>query len=256
METSSEGPRTLAVDIGGTGMKMLVLGATGVPITPRLRRLTPKPATPAAVIDALRAMLAEMPDFERVSVGFPGVVLRGVVQTAPNLGTPAWHEVDLERELCRVLARPVRVINDADLQGFGVIQGKGVELVLTLGTGVGAALFSDGKLVPNLELGHHPFEKDRTYEQRLCDAELDRIGKLRWNERLRRALQLLARIYNYDVCHLGGGNAKKLKLELPTNVHVFGSEAGLSGGMRLWDLEPRGASPAGDPESRPRARSA
>src|SRR5262245_37306813 len=144
---------TLCVDIGGTGIKMIALDARGRPINQRARMLTPKPATPRAVAKVMRQMVADQPRFDRVSVGFPGVVVNGVVHTAVNLGTKYWAGFDLRSELERACKRPVRGINDADLQGYGVIDGKGVELVLTLGTGLGSALFSGGKLVPNLELG-------------------------------------------------------------------------------------------------------
>jgi polyphosphate glucokinase len=235
MDASSSGPRTLSVDIGGTGMKMLVLDSSGKPITDRLRELTPRPARPEAVMALLQSMASALPAFDRVSVGFPGVVQRGIVKTAPNLDTEQWRDVNLESELERIMEKPVRVINDADLQGFGVISGHGVELTVTLGTGMGAALFTDGRLVPNLELGHHPFEKGRTYEERVCDAELRRIGKQRWNERVARVIAQLEPIFNYDVLHLGGGNARKVRFDLPHNVRVFASESGLAGGIRLWE---------------------
>src|SRR5690606_415319 len=182
IQSSAPALRTLSVDIGGTGTKMLVLDHLGTPLNERARRLTPQPALPAAVLETIGQMLAEQPPFDRVSVGFPGVVTRGIVRTAPNLDTAAWRGFPLERALLEIVGCPVRALNDADLQGYGVIAGRGVELVLTLGTGMGAALFTDGHLVPNLELGHHPFEKGHSYEERVSDAELKRIGKPRWNE--------------------------------------------------------------------------
>jgi polyphosphate glucokinase len=131
----------------------------------------------------------------------------------------------------------VRVINDADLQGYGVIEGRGVELVLTLGTGLGTALFVNGHLVPNLELGHHPFKKGKTYEERVCDAEFRKLGKKEWSERVKEMLDQLAPIFNYDLLHLGGGNAEHLKIELPANVRLFSNVDGMTGGIRLWDDE-------------------
>jgi polyphosphate glucokinase len=228
------GPRTLVVDIGGTGIKMLVIDAAGKPLTERARELTPHPAEPTAVLGVVEAMLGKMPKFDRVSAGFPGVVAHGIVRTAPNLGTRRWRGFDLAAALEKLAKKPARVLNDADLQGHGVIEGKGTELVLTLGTGLGSALFVDGWLVPNLELGHHPFEKGETYEQRVSNAELQRIGKKRWSARVADAIAALEVTYNYDRLWIGGGNAKKLKLELPENVTLFENVAGLSGGTRLW----------------------
>jgi polyphosphate glucokinase len=229
------GLRTLAIDVGGTGIKMLVLDAAGQPITERARELTPKPATPKAVLAVIKKMIAAHPRFDRVSVGFPGVVIGGVVQTAPNLDDRAWRGQAFQSKLEALAGVPVRVINDADLQGYGVIQRKGVELVLTLGTGLGSALFVNGHLVSNLELGHHPFEKGKTYEERVSDAAMKRIGKKEWNKRVKAALAQIQPIFNPDTIHIGGGNAEYLKFKLPANVRLFTNVDGMTGGTRLWD---------------------
>jgi polyphosphate glucokinase len=179
-------------------------------------------------------MAAEIGQYDRVSVGFPGVIVDGVTETAVNLHDD-WAGFNLKTALGELLKKPVRVANDADVQGSAVVEGKGVELVLTLGTGIGSALFVDGKLVPNLELGHHSFERDKTYEQRMGDAELKKKGKDTWNERLQRAIEDLDRVFNYRVLYLGGGNAKKINFELPENVRIVPNVAGILGGIRLWD---------------------
>ena len=114
--------------------------------------------------------------------------------------------------LSQRLAKPVRVANDADVQGLGAIAGKGVELVITLGTGFGSALFLDGKLVPNLEMGHHEFRKGETYEQQLGRAAMDKVGEKKWNNRLGKAIAQLEHLFNYDCLYLGGGEAKKVTL--------------------------------------------
>ncbi|MFO0570276.1 MAG: ROK family protein [Polyangiaceae bacterium] len=226
--------RTLSVDIGGTGIKMMVLDAEGHPLTERTRELTPRPSTPAKVLAVFAKMLDRHRPFERVSVGFPGVVRHGVVRTAPNLGTKSWEGHAFETEVAELAGCPTRVINDADLQGYGVVRGDGVEMVLTLGTGVGSALFVNGHLLPNLELGHHPFKKGQTYEERVSEKELVRIGRKRWSTRVGEMLEQLAPIFNYDVLYLGGGNLKKLELTLPENVVRFENVQGLRGGIRLW----------------------
>lgn len=227
-----EALRTLAVDIGGSGIKVMVLDAQGEPLTERARVETPNPATPDAVIRAILG-LVEGKTFDRVSVGFPGVVRQGVTETAVNLH-PDWIGFDLADTLSRQLDKPVRVANDADLQGLGAVSGSGVEMVITLGTGIGAALFLNGKLVPNLELGHHPFRKGETYEEQLGRTALDVIGKKRWNRRLEKAIDLLERIYNYDCLYLGGGNTKKIDFVLPPNVKITPNVTGLLGGITLW----------------------
>lgn len=237
MTNTAEQPKTLTIDIGGTGIKMLVLDGAGVALTPRQRELTPQPATPTAVLGVIAQMVKELPAYDRVAVGFPGVVVAGVCRTAPNLAPDLWRGVPLARELEALLHLPVRVINDADLQGYGVVEGTGVELVLTLGTGLGTALFVDGRLVPNLELGHHPFRKGQTYEESVSDAALEEIGKARWSRRVLLALEQLAPIFNYELVHIGGGNVQKFRDTWPDNVRLFQNATALRGGVRIWELE-------------------
>ena len=129
------------------------------------------------------------------------------------------------------------MVNDADVQGFGAICGRGVELVLTLGTGVGSALFVDGRLVPNLELAHHPFRKGKSYEDHLGKTALGSIGKKKWNQRVIRAIQQLEKLFNYDHLYVGGGNARKINVKLPGNVKIVSNVAGLLGGIALWRQE-------------------
>jgi polyphosphate glucokinase len=226
--------RTLAIDIGGTGIKMIVLSSAAEPVNERARTLTPHPATPEAVLGVITTMVAAQPAFDRVSVGFPGVVKRGIIRTAPNLGSDLWHGFALESHIADIVKRPVRTMNDADLQGFGVISGHGVELALTLGTGVGAGLYVDGRLVPNLELGHHPWKKDQTYEDRLSDRELKEIGKKQWSKRVLEMIEQLEPIFNYDMLYLGGGNAEHIKADLPANVKLFTNVEGMTGGVKIW----------------------
>jgi polyphosphate glucokinase len=226
--------RTLAIDIGGTGIKMLVLDADAVPVNERARTLTPKPATPEALLGVIKTMAAQQPAFDRVAVGFPGIVKRGVTFSAANLGNDFWLNFPLQEQVEQIVGRPTRVMNDADLQGYGVIVGKGVELALTLGTGLGAGLYIDGRLVPNLELGHHPWKKEKTYEERLCDAELNEIGKKRWSARVFDMIAQLEPIFNYDALYLGGGNAEHIKGDLPANVKLFSNVEGMAGGVKLW----------------------
>ena len=224
--------KTMAVDIGGSGIKVMVLDGEGNPLTERDRQPTPQPATPDAVL-AVITQLTEGKDFDRVSVGFPGVVRHGKTETAVNLH-PDWQGYDLAGTLHAQLRKPVRAANDADIQGLGAIAGQGVELVVTLGTGFGSALFLNGKLVPNLELGHHAFRKGNTYEEQLGNVVLEEIGKKKWNERLERAIAQLALVFNYDTLYLGGGNAKEIKIDLPSNVKTVPNIAGLLGGIALW----------------------
>ncbi len=225
--------KTLTIDIGGSGIKAMILDAEGNPIGNRRRVPTPRPARPDAVLEAIVKLTEGQSDFDRVSVGFPGVIRKGVTETAVNLHKD-WIGFDLEGTLSKRLGKPIRALNDADVQGFGAISGKGVELVVTLGTGFGSALFLDGKLVPNLEVAHHPFHNGRTYEKHLGSAALDKTGRKKWQRRVMQAIAALEHLFNYDTLYIGGGNARRLTLDLPPNVIIIPNVAGLLGGIALW----------------------
>lgn len=233
MNEPDRSKRTLAVDIGGSGIKVIVLDGYGTPHTERARVATPQPPKPDAVIAAIAELALTQGEFDRVSVGFPGVVRNGVTETAVNLH-PDWIGFDLATVLSKHIDRPVRVINDADMQGLGAIAGHGVELVITLGTGFGSALFVDGQLVPNLEMGHHQFRKGETYEEQLGRAALEKVGEKKWNNRLEKAIASLSHLFNYDCLYIGGGEAKKVTFQLPPNVKIVPNVSGLLGGIALW----------------------
>ncbi len=228
---------TLAVDIGGGSVKLSVLNGQGAPITETIAETTPNPATPDAVFALVRDMADTLPPHQRVSVGFPGVVKGGVAMNAPNLGNELWRGTPIEGRLSQLLQHPVRAANDADLQGLGVAHGEGVELVITLGTGMGTALLVEGALVPNLELGHHPLRDGKTYEDLVRDTELKRVGPVEWTARVFSAFEQLEPIFNYDVLHLGGGNVQNLQRDLPANARVFTLAEAMRGALRLWDGE-------------------
>ena len=228
--------RTLCIDIGGTGLKALIVSAQGKPLTERARMETPRPATPRAIVAALQKIAPPRTEFDRVSVGFPGVVIEGVVKTAPNLH-PSWAGFDLATAILKATGRPTRALNDAGVQGHGAIQGRGVEVCITLGTGMGFSLFVNGHYVPNVELGHHSFRKDETYEDVLGARALKRLGKKKWNRMLERAIEQLQHTFNFRVLYVGGGNARKINIPLPRNVQVVENMAGLLGGVKLWDRD-------------------
>lgn len=225
--------RTLAVDIGGSGIKVMVLDRAGNPLSDRQRLKTPHPAKPEDVIETILT-LAKPLEFDRVSVGFPGVVQNGLIKTAVNLDDD-WLQYDLATSLTQLLSKPVKVANDADIQGFGAISGTGVELVLTLGTGFGSALFINGRLVPNLEMGHHPFRKGETYEEQLGRSALEKEGRKKWNSRLEKAIANLDRLFSYDHLYIGGGETKNIKFDLPSNAKIIPNVSGLLGGIKLWE---------------------
>jgi polyphosphate glucokinase len=124
-----------------------------------------------------------------------------------------------------------------------VIEGRGVEMVLTLGTGMGCALYLDGNYVPNLELAHHPFRGRKTYEEYVGARALHRIGKKRWNRRVAKVIAQVLPVWNPRRLYLGGGNAKHLTIELPPSVAISPNIAGLIGGIVLWRDRPAPSAP-------------
>lgn len=230
---TADNTRTLAIDIGGTGLKALLLDGKGEALTERVREETPRPATPDSILAVLLRLVRPLGEFDRISVGFPGVVVAGVTRTAPNLDD-GWEDFDLADAITRMLGKPTRVLNDAGVQGYGVIKGNGVEMILTLGTGLGCAVFNEGHYVPNLELAHHPFRRRKTYEEFVGGKALERIGKKRWNKRVMNVIEQVMPIWNPQRLYLGGGNAKHIKFEMPENVELVQNVAGLLGGIALW----------------------
>jgi len=226
-------PHTLAIDIGGSGIKSMLLDIHGTPLSDRLKKATPRPAIPSAVLAVIQELAIAHGSFHRLAVGFPGVIRNGTTRGAINLD-PSWNDFPLQKVLQDMLSVPVRIANDADVQGLGAIQGRGVELVITLGTGFGSALFINGQLVPNLEMGQHLFRSRYTYEQYLGQSALDRVGIKVWNRRLPRVIASLEMLFNYDQLYIGGGNAQKITAKLPSNVTVVSNEKGLLGGIKLW----------------------
>jgi polyphosphate glucokinase len=226
--------RTLAIDVGGSGLKASVVDDAGRLLTDRVRVETPVGRPPREIVEALARLIAPLGAFDRVSVGFPGVVRNGRILTAPNLDNKGWKGFDLAGALGRALGKPVRVANDADVQGLAVIAGKGVEMVVTLGTGFGSGLYLDGRLAPHLELSHHPFRKGETYDEQLGNAARKRLGNRKWNKRVRRAIRTLRALTSFDHLYIGGGNAKKIEFELDPDVTLVSNDAGLKGGVVLW----------------------
>lgn len=261
---------TLAIDIGGTGIKAAVLDATGRMATARVRVVTTYPMSPERMVDTLAELLggfaarggepAPAP-YHRTAVGFPGVVREGRVLTAPHFVTKhgpgsdvdealveAWSGFDLAHAVATRLGRPTRVANDADLQGAAVVSGHGLELVVTLGTGVGTGLFWRGQLAPHLELAHHPLAKGQTYDERLGEAARRRVGNKRWRRRVNRAITVLSSLLHYDHLFIGGGNSSRLRGHVPDDVTLVDNAAGILGGIKLWEQPTTGATPTVPPE--------
>lgn len=234
-DASAPGPVTLAIDVGGSNLKAGLLGRDGAMVGNRVKVPTMHPSPPDKVVPALVGLAKQLGPFDRVSVGFPGLIKGGLVQTAPNLGTKDWAGFDLAGTLQAQLGKPLRMLNDATVQGLGVISGQGLECVITLGTGFGFALYHDGRLAPQLEMSQHVVRKEMTYDEYVGVEALNKVGQKHWERRVERVLAQLRAVVNFDMLYIGGGDAQKLGLKLPKDVKVVSNDAGITGGVRLWD---------------------
>jgi polyphosphate glucokinase len=241
--------KTLCIDIGGTGLKAAIVALDGAMLTERVKIKTPYPCPPERLLTELPKLVKDLGDFDRISVGFPGLVRHGLIWHVPALsrstyGGPideqlraAWHGFNMEDAVRNVFGKPTKVANDADVQGCAVVNGRGFEFVMTLGTGVGTAVFSDGVLLPHMELSHAPFRKGESFDTQLGNAQRKEIGEERWCRRVYRAIESFDAFLYFDQIHIGGGNAKYLDPErLPAKARIVSNTAGLLGGVRIWEL--------------------
>ena len=224
----------LAIDIGGSHIKSTILDGNGKLQLGYVKVITPQPATPEKVMTAIKKMVSDFPVYNKIAVGFPGYVKNGTVITAPNLDSQKWHNVNFSKLLTTALNKPAKVINDADMQGLGVAKGKGLEMMVTLGTGFGTALLRDGILLPHLELAHHPLTKKQTYDDYIGEKALKKIGVALWNERLKKIIGILKIVFNYDTLYIGGGNAAQINFEPDENIRIVNNVDGIHGGAKLW----------------------
>jgi polyphosphate glucokinase len=231
---ASSATRILAIDVGGTGLKAAIIDTSGRFISKRLRVKTPHHCKPLRMVSLLVDLVAPLKDYDHVSIGFPGYVRDGKVFTAPNLGTKAWAGFRLAQAIETKLGKPTRLNNDADVQGLGVISGRGLELVCTLGTGFGTAWFRDGELMPHMELAHMPIHGKGDFDAYIGDVERRKIGNKEWNKRVKKLIPVLATVMNYDHLYLGGGNSRRIEFKLPRNVTLVSNDAGMEGSAFVW----------------------
>jgi polyphosphate glucokinase len=251
--TPHDTAHTLAVDCGGGGIKASVLDAAGTLRAPAIRVPTPYPLPPERLLDTIADIAATLPPAERATVGMPGMIRHGVVVATPHYVTrtgphsrvlpelvEAWSGFDMEAAVARTLGMPALVLNDAEVHGAGVVAGSGLELVLTVGTGLGSALFDGGALAPHLELSHAPVRWGTSYDTYIGEVERARLGDALWSRRVRRVVEGLRPVFLWDRLYLGGGNARRLTPQvlarLGDDVVVVPNSAGIVGGVRAWSL--------------------
>lgn len=241
--------RTLSIDCGGSGIKGAVLDDTGQMLTERYRVPVPYPITPSRFVDILDDVAARGGQFDRATVGVPGMVRHGVIITTPHYTTVAgphsrvddglardWSRLPLQETLAAHWHRPVRVLNDAQVHGAAVVSGQGLEVMFTLGTGLGCAVFDEGAVVPKLEISRATVRKGVIYDQWIGAAARREIGNRKWTRRVLAMIEQLRPVFVWDRLYLGGGEARKLRVPLPPDVTPVANIAGISGGVRVWQL--------------------
>ena len=246
----------LGVDIGGTGIKGgLVDLEMGDMITERHRLDTPKPATPAAVAATFQELVRHFDWSGPIGVGFPAIVRRGVALSAANIDQ-SWIGTDIADLLCRASDCNVYVLNDADAAGVAAMRfgaGKdedGVVLMLTVGTGIGSALFVDGELVPNTEFGHLYLRNRKKVVEKALSKVTRRAEGISWTEwgtRFNEYLHHLQRLLSPDLVIVGGGGSKhfaeyadQLTVEFPVKPAGYLNKAGAVGAAYYaWSMERR-----------------
>jgi len=246
---------TVAIDCGGGGIKASVLDETGTMRARPLRVPTPYPLPPALFVETLRELAARLPRADRVTVGMPGMIRHGVVVATPHYITRAgprtkidpalraeWFGFDARAALTAALDLPVLVLNDAEVHGAGVVAGTGCELVLTLGTGLGCALYDGGVLAPHLEFSQAPVRWGQSYDTYVGEHERRRLGDAFWSRRVRGVVDGLRPVFLWDRLYLGGGNSRRVRPEqlarMGDDVVVVPNTAGIVGGVRAWSLAP------------------
>jgi len=246
---------TLAIDCGGGGIKASVLDQAGTMRTQPVRVPTPYPLPPSLFVKTLVELGGRLPSAERVTVGMPGMLRHGVVVATPHYVTrngprsrvdpdlvAQWSGFDVQTALSGAFGAPVLVLNDAEVHGAGVVAGTGLELVLTLGTGLGSALFDGGVLAPHLELSHAPLRWGQTYDTYVGEQERRRLGDTFWSRRVRAVVDGLRPVFRWDRLYLGGGNSRLIRPEqlarMGDDVVVVPNTAGIVGGVRAWSLSP------------------
>ena len=245
---SGQGAKTtLCVDIGGSGVKGGAVDGRGRLIGDRVRVPTTYPLTPQKLVEIITVIARQSPPTDRASLGFPGMVRAGKILSAPHyVGrkgpgskpdddlVAAWAAFPLAQTVGGALDIPCRLANDAEVQGLAAITGKGLELVITLGTGVGTGLYLDGQLAPHLEIAQHPLQGSKTYNGRIGDDARKKAGNKKWSRRVDEAIGTLAGLVFYDTLYIGGGNASKLTKHFTREATIIDNADGILGGVQLW----------------------
>jgi len=244
---------TLTVDCGGTGIKASVLDKSEKVLIDFPYLKTPYPLSPSKLIGIIQDFVKADLRIKRVTVGLPGMIRNGKVVVIPhyiNTNGPrsavdpnlkkAWYGFDMQSILQKRLKIPTLVLNDAEVHAAAVIEGKGLETVLTFGTGLGSAIFSDGHLAPHLEISHATIRYGKSIDTWIGEQARRRMGNQLWSRRIKSLIQELYPMIIWDKLYIGGGNAQRIsKSALKSfdyKVKIIPNSAGVTGGVKAWDL--------------------
>ena len=244
---------TLTVDCGGTGIKASVLDKGGKVLIDFPYLKTPYPLSPSKLISIIGDFVKADNRIKRVTVGMPGMIRGGKVIVIPhyvNVSGPrgivdphlkkAWYGFDMQSALKKKIKLPTLVLNDAEVHAAAVITGTGLETVLTFGTGLGSAIFSDGVIAPHLEISHATIRYGKSIDSWIGEQSRRRLGNQLWSRRVKSLIQELYPMIIWDKLYIGGGNAQRIsKSALKSfdyKVKIIPNSAGVTGGVKAWDL--------------------
>lgn len=254
MAEDTHGPLTLAVDCGGGGIKASVLDGRGTMVAPATRTPTPYPLPPDLLVDIVADFASQLPTCDRVTVGMPGMLRHGVVIQTPHYVCKAgprtrvlpemverWRRCDIRRMVAERLEVPALVLNDAEVAGAGVVTGTGLEVIITLGTGLGNSVWDGRRLAPHMEISRMPLRWGLIYDDYIGEHERLRLGDAHWSRRVRRVVEALRPALLWDRLYIGGGNGVRITAAqrrlLGDEVVIVPNDAGIRGGVRCWTLD-------------------
>jgi polyphosphate glucokinase len=245
---------TLAIDCGGLSLKASVLDGAGTLHAQPIKIPTPYPLSPTRLIEAFNELAGVLPAFDRLTIGMPGMIRHGVVVHTPhyiNTKGPLtkvdpellelWRGFDMQSAVSKYFNKPALVMNDAEVHAAGLISGSGLEVVMTLGTGLGFCMFDGGKLAPHFELSHAPVRRSTSYDTWIGEHERRRLGDMFWSRRIQSMVDDLRPVFWWDRLYIGGGNSRRIRPEilqtLGDDVVIVSNTAGILGGVRAWEIK-------------------
>ncbi len=243
--------KTLAIDCGGLFIKGSVLDDKGTMHANPVTVETPYPLSPERLISVFEELATKLPKYDRITVGMPGMIRHGVVVHTPHYINvngahtriepelkEAWTGLDFQTMIADHFKKDSLVLNDAEVHGAGIVTGSGLEVVITLGTGLGFAIFDGGKLAPHFEMSRVPVRRNLDYDEWIGEHVRRTIGDALWSRRVRLMIDNLRPVFFWDRVYIGGGNSRRIRSAelMGDDVVIVPNTAGIQGGVRAWSL--------------------